>query len=278
MPLRYEPDTMNHRFRPTVIGMVAVATAGGTLLWAGGNPFEYLSGLAAANFDLLLGRVLGIASWFAWAWLTLAIVAELTSAAPGLAGRIAGDAASRLTPRVLRRLTQTLLGASLVIGPLTAVPAVAAPRSPLSTSGPATPASAAPTSAMSLDRPTVVVPRASDNPPSVVSLDRPSATAVAPTSSAPPYIAPVPTSRARTADPAPSALLSGTPHRSADDPGYVVRRGDALWNIAARHLGPHASAAEIARAWPRWYAANRAVIGIDPGVILPGQVLYAPTG
>jgi hypothetical protein len=51
-----------------------------------------------------------------------------------------------------------------------------------------------------------------------------------------------------------------------------------LWNIAARHLGPHASAAEIARAWPRWYAANRAVIGIDPGVILPGQVLYAPTG
>jgi nucleoid-associated protein YgaU len=58
----------------------------------------------------------------------------------------------------------------------------------------------------------------------------------------------------------------------------VVRRGDSLWDLAARQLGPDASAADVAAEWPRWYAANRAVIGPDPGRILPGQRLVAPAG
>ena len=33
---------------------------------------------------------------------------------------------------------------------------------------------------------------------------------------------------------------------------------------------------EIAQAWPAWFDANRAVIGEDPDLILPGQVLRAP--
>lgn len=57
----------------------------------------------------------------------------------------------------------------------------------------------------------------------------------------------------------------------------VVTAGDTLWSIAARRLGPHATAAEIAAAWPRWHAANRAVIGPDPSVLRPGQHLVAPT-
>ena len=57
----------------------------------------------------------------------------------------------------------------------------------------------------------------------------------------------------------------------------VVRRGDTLWGIAARHLGARAAAADVAAEWPRWYAANRAVIGPDPHLILPGQRLAAPT-
>jgi nucleoid-associated protein YgaU len=56
----------------------------------------------------------------------------------------------------------------------------------------------------------------------------------------------------------------------------VVQRGDTLWTIAARHLGPGASDAEIAQAWPAWFDANRGVIGDDPDLILPGQVLRAP--
>jgi nucleoid-associated protein YgaU len=55
-----------------------------------------------------------------------------------------------------------------------------------------------------------------------------------------------------------------------------VRTGDSLWLIAARRLGPGASPAHIAREWPRWYAANRRLIGGDPSLILPGQVLAAP--
>ena len=57
-----------------------------------------------------------------------------------------------------------------------------------------------------------------------------------------------------------------------------MRRGDSLWSIAARHLGPDASDAEIARAWPAWFEANRDVVGDDPDLLRPGQVLRAPEG
>ena len=58
--------------------------------------------------------------------------------------------------------------------------------------------------------------------------------------------------------------------------GVVVAAGDSLWSIAARHLPADATDAEVAAAWPRWYDANSGVIGADPGLILPGQVLTVP--
>ena len=57
----------------------------------------------------------------------------------------------------------------------------------------------------------------------------------------------------------------------------VVHRGDTLWDIAARHLGEHATDQDVAEAWPLWYAANRDVIGDDPDLIHPGQRLVVPT-
>ena len=61
---------------------------------------------------------------------------------------------------------------------------------------------------------------------------------------------------------------------------HVVVRGDCLWEIAAAHLsdqlGRTASAAETARATSAWWSANAAVIGPDPDVLLPGQVLRPP--
>lgn len=57
----------------------------------------------------------------------------------------------------------------------------------------------------------------------------------------------------------------------------VVAPGDSLWKLAAEHLGPEASTAEIAAAWPRWHEANAAAIGADPDVIHPGQTLDVPT-
>lgn len=64
-----------------------------------------------------------------------------------------------------------------------------------------------------------------------------------------------------------------------DEPtaAVVVRPGDSLWAIASRALGDHPSTAAIAASWPQWYAANRAVIGPDPDLLLPGTVLEAPT-
>jgi len=70
---------------------------------------------------------------------------------------------------------------------------------------------------------------------------------------------------------------SNVPEGSPTDSGSVhVRPGDCLWLIAARRLGPGASAAEVAHEWPRWYALNRNVIGGDPDVIHPGQALVPP--
>ncbi|MHA7178498.1 LysM peptidoglycan-binding domain-containing protein [Arthrobacter sp. MDB2-24] len=57
----------------------------------------------------------------------------------------------------------------------------------------------------------------------------------------------------------------------------VVVPGDSLWSIAARRLGPLATAADIAETWPAWFDANRSVIGDDPSLLLPGQVLQAPS-
>jgi hypothetical protein len=56
----------------------------------------------------------------------------------------------------------------------------------------------------------------------------------------------------------------------------TVLAGDTLWDIVASYLGPDASDVDIALEWPRWFAANRALIGGSPDVLLPGQILHAP--
>src|SRR4051812_10889449 len=62
---------------------------------------------------------------------------------------------------------------------------------------------------------------------------------------------------------------------TADDL-VVVRRGDSLWRIAARHLGSGATDAEVAAEWPKWWHANLAVVGADPDLLLPGTRLRPP--
>jgi nucleoid-associated protein YgaU len=72
----------------------------------------------------------------------------------------------------------------------------------------------------------------------------------------------------------------GAPERRRPPPklqeSVVVQRGDTLWQIAARHLGPDATDPQIAHAWHLWYADNRRVIGPDPDRLLPGQELSRP--
>jgi nucleoid-associated protein YgaU len=56
----------------------------------------------------------------------------------------------------------------------------------------------------------------------------------------------------------------------------TVRPGDSLWSLAANRLGGTPSAARIQAEWPRWYAANRQVIGADPNLLRPGASLLVP--
>ncbi|MFJ9567583.1 transglycosylase family protein [Streptomyces fuscichromogenes] len=51
--------------------------------------------------------------------------------------------------------------------------------------------------------------------------------------------------------------------RTSSGDGYTVREGDTLSGIAERH----------GTSWQRLYAANKAVIGDDPNLIMPGQRL-----
>jgi nucleoid-associated protein YgaU len=57
----------------------------------------------------------------------------------------------------------------------------------------------------------------------------------------------------------------------------TVQSGDCLWSLAARALGPDATSSEVAAAWPRWWAANRDLIGTDPDLLRPGLRLRVPT-
>ncbi len=61
---------------------------------------------------------------------------------------------------------------------------------------------------------------------------------------------------------------------------HVVVRGDCLWDIATAELVQRLERmptdAEIAGATHAWWTANTAVIGPDPDVLMPGQVLRPP--
>lgn len=91
----------------------------------------------------------------------------------------------------------------------------------------------------------------------------------------------------RSADPRGAAPHGVDPHGvdpHGADPQYaaptivVVRPGDSLWSIAARHLGPEASQTDVASYWVRLQALNAATLAPDPDLIRPGQSLRLPPG
>lgn len=60
------------------------------------------------------------------------------------------------------------------------------------------------------------------------------------------------------------------------DQYYVVKSGDNLWQIAAKHLNDDSPHGEIAHAVKRWIHVNHHVIGNNPDLIHPGQQLKEP--
>jgi hypothetical protein len=168
--------------------------------------------------------------------------------------RVGGVAslALRASPRLVRPLVSAVLASGLAV---TAGPASAATRSP-------------------------GLPAAGWAASSVPS---PSTPSPAPLSASPvqvgmPAAGWVPTQPAQPRVSAPEvSAVSAAPRRHVDvERAVVVRRGDCLWSVVARSLGPHASDARVAEQWPRWWAANRAVIGDDPALLLPGTRLHPP--
>lgn len=205
------------------------------------------------------------------AWLVLGIVLELAARLPGRCGRVAQGWSQRVTPALARRAAGVVLGIgvgvvggpaqAVAVGPSSAVTVTAAPLGDGRAPDPGF--RAAPSPADGRTEP-----------------GRSAAPATSTATAAAPVTTPAPTPGFTPAAPrvrpqADPGLLGArvAPRMDAE---VVVHRGDSLWSIAAGHLGPDASDAEVDVAWRQWFALNREVVGPDPDLLLPGQVLRVP--
>jgi resuscitation-promoting factor RpfA len=267
--------SLRHRALRTVATWGLLTAAGGLLRWAAGSPttaWHDIGGtLVSGNFDRLLADAAALVAWALLGWSVAVLALEMAVSAPGWLGRAAATIAAAVNPPLIRRIAHAAIGLTVAIGPLTAGSAFAAGSSPA-------PGSSAPVAA-SGQWPVSETSPASQPAPVWVPLDRPATAPSLRLDRPAQAFLPAPPPPARRVTPTgPITVVAGAAHREEPIDSYVVRRGDTLWDVAARHLGPSASAADVARDWPRWYAANRAVIGADPSVIRPGELLRPPPG
>lgn len=202
-----------------------------------GHPAQWF---AASGADRALAEATAAALWVVAAWFGMSLGIALGATLPGRAGSVLDRLARVAVPVRVRRLVIGAATAATVLAPL---PAMAAPVAN-------TPAQAEMSAQAS---------EAFDWPTDTVST-------------------------APTPGPAPQAATQAPAHQTVRivDTAHLVNvvkvaEGDSLWAIAARELGPDASDADVAQAWPRLYTANRAVIGADPSLVLPGTNLTIPT-
>lgn len=229
--------------QPGARGALLVGALGSFLLVAP-TPAVSAAALRSPHGTEPLVGVAGLMGWTLAAWLllltSLTLLAHLPArglSRPLVAG--ARDAARLVAPRSVRTTVAVLIGGTLALGSPGLAAAGAVPqRSP------------AVTDALP---PSLDWPREAAQPPAAAG---PDVTALARTG---PSTQPLPTAVPREATPA-----------------VTVAPGASLWQIAQQRLGPAASAAEIAREWPRWWQANRALIGDAPDLIRPGMQLTPP--
>ncbi|MEJ5914148.1 LysM peptidoglycan-binding domain-containing protein [Pseudokineococcus sp. 1T1Z-3] len=261
------------------VGVLLLHVAAGSLV-AAAAPTGRLDDAVAAGAAAAGGLLAA-----AWALGGLLVALGRLAPAASATGVLLQHLGARLLPAVLRGVLVAALGAAPLVaaGPASAatVPPAATqveqhgesavptdlpvttrttPEGLTVTGGPAPaaptaePASSSGTDLASAGTTTVAVPDVAWRPPSPPPL-RDAATAEA------------------------EALVVPAPRADAAEGGrqVVVVRGDTLWDIAARALPPGADDAEVAAAWPAWYETNRHVIGDDPDLLRPGQVLLVPT-
>lgn len=219
--------------------------------------FEDHIGVAANTVGLV------VVVWWALSFL-IAVAAALLERS---GSRRAAAATGRFAPAFMRRLALAVVGLQLVSAPW--AQAAHGPADPPGQATATPPAAAA-----------AWVPSGGTLTPGTA----PPPTAAAPTPAPP---APSPRQGSLGLDPHwtpapvpvdPGALATGPLRKQDPTASVTVRTGDSLWSLSAAALGPLASDLDIAMAWPRLYDANRSVIGPDPGLLLPGQVLKLPAG
>lgn len=218
------------------------------LAWASAGGPAAVRAPGPVALDAALGLVAAAAAWLVLTWTAVTTLLALAGAA--LTGTMSlprlERLAERVTPTLARRAAVALLGTGLAGASLAGGSVHGGSPAYAESSPPAAAAGFVP----GLDRPADVLPGWTP--------DRPAR----PPSRRPP-------SRVHL------VTTTGSAGRSVADE-VVVRRGDTLWDIAARYLGPDATPAEVATEWPRWHRTNRHLIGPEPDLILPGQRLRPP--
>ncbi|HEX5532435.1 MAG TPA: LysM peptidoglycan-binding domain-containing protein [Actinomycetales bacterium] len=204
-----------------------------------------------AVLDLALARVAALTAAAVLGWWSVAVLTCLVSAlhAPG-GSTLVAHVAARTLPRPLRAVVAAAVGMAIAAG--TTTPALAT----------------------ATDYPAAADVAVVD--PAWMPLDDAPAPDIAPPQPVAPGWAPARPTEVRQAASATLVVEQSRPGTSASNE-LVVRRGDTLWDICARHLSGDATDAEIAAEWPRWYQANRQVIGADPDRLQPGQRLSPPS-
>ncbi|NEK57261.1 hypothetical protein GCU56_05150 [Geodermatophilus sabuli] len=252
----------------TAAALVAVTP---DLSWSTDTGWDLQRAAETAGAETLLLSGVAVLAWLTWAWGAVGLLLTALAALPGSTGALARTSARLVLPAGARRAAAIALGVGLAGGPLVAGCASAPPP----------PVTVALTSAAA-ERPVA------DWPFPATATPAPGPTAAATPTPGPAAATPAPATAAP--EPAPSAAAAPAPVPSSPggvadwprrDPGdHVVLRGECLWEIAAGDVrsrsGAEPSDAEVARAVQAWWAANRSVIGPDPDVLLPGQVLRPP--
>jgi hypothetical protein len=255
------------------MGAVAVALRAVTpdLTWLTTTGLDLQRAVDTAGPETLLLCVVAGLAWLTWLWGLLGLALTAASGLPGLAGGVARALSRRLLPEGARRAAALALGVGLATG----APLLAA-CTPAAATADAPPAATATADDAVSDWPRSGAAPVPDWPraPATAQPSSPPAPTAPPSPTAAPAPAPVPA-------PAHPSPAQADPDWSLPDPGdRVVLRGECLWDIAASDLhdrtGREPTDRETATAVRAWWQRNADVIGPDPDLLLPGQVLRPP--
>lgn len=246
-------------------GVLGAVTAGfGHLTLALAEPWRHQAASDPATVVVVLaagaGTLVATRLTLCAAATTLALLAHSRGRPAGVATWIA----LRAGPRAVRPALSALLVTTVVLGAAAPALAQAAVRTTAISAQPAL-------SAVPATVATPATPLASAHGPGLPPVGWPALPR-------PGWVATPPRAGPRIEPGAGLGLVATTgPRERIVGDEVVVRRGDTLWHLAARSLGPGAHAAEIAAEWPRWWQTNRLVIGADPDLLLPGTRLSVPS-